>query len=499
MTIQMSNNHNCTSVRHPRKNLTPALESLLSSTNISSRNRRPSFQLLSFPKQNVSSPSATKPSRIRKGLNYTTDPPLSSVDNSVAETNHHISNVAPTSKNSASPNRRQRQPFRQYFADPSTNLTLNLHIPQPAGQHRNDLEDPTLEDAAQQAQLFSIDYAVSSQHHILPLSEDVLPPEAIPADGKPLWQILQEEEDEEEDDDASTGSFSSISSSLSSRFPTSVGSTDSGIATPRAIARKSLSVLRSGNRMVGSCSVDDSSHPLSAHPSSASLQDLTEFEQSESKPLSFQLRSKSIVTALSAHFKAFKSAASSFSQSQHSLMANMSADVFTFSPRSTDERVPQRFSAVPVTRSGRGMTVPHVSVARRKMTTQSASAATQRRASQTSAPSLPQTPPRRSQELETFSLQEVTLPPPPRTRDIRENPDFLRVYALEGLMRKHGKLDPGFEGKACVALVPRADKVPGERAEDGPDRRFPKYLRAGEVELKRDVPKRWIGVSVDDI
>lgn len=464
---------------HPRKPLTPALSTLLSSTTIS-RKRRPSFQPLSFPKQAVHDVAGHQPqqSRIKRGLGKNT------VD----------------------------QQNRQFY-EPSTNLAIRLHAA-PTGQLRNDLVDPLLEDQVQQDQLFSMDYAVKPSA-VPALDEPVLSPTC----SKPLWQILQEEE--EEDDDDVSSSFSSISSTLSSSCTS--GSSPNSIAMPRLVTRKSLSVLRSGNRMVASCSefssVDDASHPLSkTAPASSKTTD----EEEDSERVTGLGRSLSLVSAISARFKALKSAATSFSQAHQALVASTAKDVFTFSPRSTDECAPAAFCDAPVVpiRSGRGMTMPAV---RRRMANQSAvvvpkakpqptvtsveaSAST---ATTTDTPAPPAPP--KVIALSTFSVQEYMLPPSPRLRSIRENGDFLRVYALEGLMRQSGKLDPGFEGKACVALVPRSDSVPEEREKEA-GRRFPKYKRMEESSpsslqqsttaqrrRSKEVPARWIGVSVNDL
>lgn len=392
---------------------------------------------------------------------------------------------------------------------PTTNIALSLHPQAPPGQHRNDLLDHILEDEVQDSQLFSIDYAIGGEVGRHPLDEQpVASIESLdtPPGSKPLWQILHEEDEDEDEDDISTGSFSSVSSSLSSfrGFASVAGftpgssssSSNCGIAMPRPLTkRKSMSVMRSGSRMIYTastdiCSVDDCSHPLSTSSESAS-----EDEEEDKHPVSS--RSLSFVSALSARFKALKSAAMEFSQSHQSLLVSTTgSDVFTFSPRSTDEcapsgfREPARQMAMPIVArgGGRNMTVP-VRM-RSRIAAQSAIATAP-------APATAKPEPPKDIVLDTYSVQHHILPPPPRVRDIRENPDFLRVYALESLMRRNGKLDPGFEGKACVALVPRADKIPDRSLLTGDLSRFPKYRRACEADArlaKREVPRRWIGI-----
>jgi hypothetical protein len=62
----------------------------------------------------------------------------------------------------------------------------------------------------------------------------------------------------------------------------------------------------------------------------------------------------------------------------------------------------------------------------------------------------------RSVSLKTYSVQ-ATLNPHLRPREIRMNPDFYRIYAMETLMRVNGKLNPAFEGRARMLLEPRKD------------------------------------------
>ncbi|KAI1281241.1 hypothetical protein F5Y07DRAFT_290851 [Xylaria sp. FL0933] len=72
------------------------------------------------------------------------------------------------------------------------------------------------------------------------------------------------------------------------------------------------------------------------------------------------------------------------------------------------------------------------------------------------------------------------LPPGPRQREMRENPDFIRIAVMEHLMRKRGKLDDQREGHARWLLPPRkADTKPYEIGPGG-------------------VPVRWIATVQDD-
>ncbi|KAK0732732.1 hypothetical protein B0T21DRAFT_290925 [Apiosordaria backusii] len=67
--------------------------------------------------------------------------------------------------------------------------------------------------------------------------------------------------------------------------------------------------------------------------------------------------------------------------------------------------------------------------------------------------------------------------PGPRQREMRENPDFIRIAVMEMAMRKRGKLDDQRPGRARWALPPR--KPSTKPYEVGPD----------------GVPARWISVT----
>lgn len=81
-------------------------------------------------------------------------------------------------------------------------------------------------------------------------------------------------------------------------------------------------------------------------------------------------------------------------------------------------------------------------------------------------------PPARGKEA-VFSF-----PPGPRQREMRENPDFIRVAVMEMAMRKSGKLDEQRPGRARWALPPRKTSTkPYEIGADG-------------------VPARWVPVTL---
>ncbi|KAI0390812.1 hypothetical protein F5Y17DRAFT_40605 [Xylariaceae sp. FL0594] len=74
----------------------------------------------------------------------------------------------------------------------------------------------------------------------------------------------------------------------------------------------------------------------------------------------------------------------------------------------------------------------------------------------------------------------AVISPGPRQREMRENPDFIRVAVMEHLMRKGGKLDDQREGHARWLLPPR--KTSSKPYEIGPG----------------GVPVRWIPMFQDD-
>ncbi|TGJ86123.1 hypothetical protein E0Z10_g2674 [Xylaria hypoxylon] len=74
----------------------------------------------------------------------------------------------------------------------------------------------------------------------------------------------------------------------------------------------------------------------------------------------------------------------------------------------------------------------------------------------------------------------VLFPPGPRQREMRENPDFIRIAVMEHLMRRRGKLDDQREGHARWLLPPR--KAATKADEIGPG----------------GVPVRWMSTLQDD-
>lgn len=444
---------------HRQKNLTPALSTLLSSTTIPcSRVKR---RTKPFPKSSDSLAffKATKPQQpAPETLSFSKQ----AVSAPLKPKHSRI---------------RSRLGHRDPATIPSSNLNLSSQSPT---QESNDDSNPQIkspeqrdgseDDEVLEQEPLSIGFTVST----------------------PLWQ-LNEAEDLDDDLYSTSSSFSSVASSLSSSESTSLLSTSYSTSTypTRTVQkRKSHSVIASGNRVISRdldcCLVDAETHPLA--------DDSEEEEEVEPNPKSQRLFS--FMTQFTASIKAFTSVASSFSTSHQSLLS--ASDVFPFSPRSTDEPIP-----LYTARSSTSLMVPAKKIKSRR---QSLGKPTdkQRVTSVSTSTLVPQHPvvKPRAVALETYSVEEFALPPPSRHRDIRENPDFLRIYALETLMRKTGKLSDQFSsGKAQLALMPRSDEVPGSSNGN----RFPKYQRpAVEVECTfggkvRMVPARWVGISAKDL
>lgn len=353
------------------------------------------------------------------------------------------------SKQTVAPARQQQSHIRSGLSRHDDNQDARIH------QASGSSEDEAMPD---QEPLFEIDYTAT-----------------------PLWQLLEDEQ--EEDSFSTASSFSSLSSSSSS-----VGSPfGQPLQRPkRVLKRASMSRLCS-NRSVSApllqvSSVEGERHPLATESDEESD---GEFEPKEQKTMAMFL------SQVKARFKALSSVAASLSASNQSLIAG--SDVFPFSPRATDE-------PIPVCR-GRSMNLGPARPRRAPMKKPVLSIPKQPQ----QAPVAAQTKPKVI-ALKTYSVQEYALPMP-RHRDIRENPDFLRIYALETLMRKNGKLkvDNGHgssssssSSKAQVALMPRSDEVP--------EQRFPKYeppvvevMDVGTLGGVRQVPARWVGICINDI
>lgn len=160
-------------------------------------------------------------------------------------------------------------------------------------------------------------------------------------------------------------------------------------------------------------------------------------------PTSSTAPKKSIVSNITASFKAFSSAASKFSTSQQAQVSSTSA-IFAFSPRSTDECM---------VNFGDEKADKVTDELNQELSEELTMDTDQTEASVTTKKS-PHTP--RNIPLKTYNFRS-TLLPVIRPREHRMNPDFLRIYASEALMRKRGKIDPDFVGRAQMLLPPRND------------------------------------------
>lgn len=204
---------------------------------------------------------------------------------------------------------------------------------------------------------------------------------------------------------------------------------------------------------------------------------------------SVSTRSK-LVSNITKSFKAFSNAASKFSTSQQAQVSSNSA-LFAFSPRSTDEcmvmtdELNQAAAAAAADNAG----CSHEEAAQAAAATSNASP--------------------RNIPLKTYNYCS-TLLPVVRPREHRMNPDFLRVYASEALMRQRGKLDPDFVGRATMLLPPRTDNPDSfYRLKAGIDGEWEKVFGIRKrfvtkfddkrcITAQKQVPARWIPVNWDD-
>ncbi|KAL7945843.1 hypothetical protein V8C42DRAFT_45500 [Trichoderma barbatum] len=92
----------------------------------------------------------------------------------------------------------------------------------------------------------------------------------------------------------------------------------------------------------------------------------------------------------------------------------------------------------------------------------------------------PLSPPPASQPAPTPTQDSMPPLPAMRQREMRENPDFIRIAVMEMIMRRRGKLDNSKPGRARWALPPRKTSAkPYEIGADG-------------------VPERWIPLPTSD-
>lgn len=94
-------------------------------------------------------------------------------------------------------------------------------------------------------------------------------------------------------------------------------------------------------------------------------------------------------------------------------------------------------------------------------------------------PASPSASPQASQGSQQRSIPAEYPMPGPRQREMRENPDFIRIAVMEMAMRRQGKLDDQRPGRARWALPPRkTSPKPYVIGDDG-------------------IPARWISITYD--
>lgn len=326
----------------------------------------------------------------------------------------------------------------------------------------------------------------------------------------PLDVLLSPPEDLEDVDDLSVGE-STIASSMSTRTVSceSVPSlsdsfsteTFSSVESPQSAPRgRRLRPMRSPLTPVSSPPGEHEEHPLGGRDPDVDDLNFNVFDSSpeneEKKGGSAMFRPfrSAFKSNLTASLRALRNAARSFSNMNMPSIPPedfLTRSILTMEPNVpfTDERMP------PTTLDEE----PSAAVRRYLNPTQTARL--EPRATSTNAPAQSFTA---SIQMQTYKVHRSKSPAPggrisrgygdqsargkeavlsfplgPRQREMRENPDFIRVAVMEMAMRKSGKLDEQRPGRARWALPPR--KTSTKAYEIGPD----------------GVPARWIPVTVE--
>ena len=92
-------------------------------------------------------------------------------------------------------------------------------------------------------------------------------------------------------------------------------------------------------------------------------------------------------------------------------------------------------------------------------------------------------------DVEICSNVSEPVNPALRHREVRENSDFLRMFVLELNMRRVGKFQSTYPGKAQVWLPPRKGESPVSR--------ICSSETSCAVSIRSTVPSRWISLTVD--
>lgn len=181
---------------------------------------------------------------------------------------------------------------------------------------------------------------------------------------------------------------------------------------------------------------------------------------------------KSFVSNLTASLKALSGVAQSLTSSQENLY---SSRMLVFSPRATDESIPNyRATTVKSQRTSESSTAKPIN-----------------------GPM--------SISMTTYNVQS-NLIPQLRPRELRMNSEFYRVYAVESLMRAHGKLDEDFQGRAQMILPPRQDYNEYVLDEDdkietvfGIRKRFVSSFDSPKNSSSSIPPRRWSSITADSL
>lgn len=224
------------------------------------------------------------------------------------------------------------------------------------------------------------------------------------------------------------------------------------------------------NHPLSDSSETDADETFSSANSPAELNQPTDSNTNEPK--------KSFVSNLTASLKALSGVAQSFTSSQENLYTSR---MLVFSPRATDESIPNY----------RATTVKKQQQQTRKDATAGGPTA------KTIGPM--------SISMTTYNVQS-NLIPQLRPRELRMNSEFYRVYAVESLMRAHGKLDEDFQGRAQMILPPRQDHNEYVLDEDdkietvfGIRKRFVSSFDSPKNSSSTIPPRRWSSITADSL
>lgn len=229
--------------------------------------------------------------------------------------------------------------------------------------------------------------------------------------------------------------------------------------------------------------VSGSDHPLSDYMNDDEDDEDVEDDESETE----------------SSFSDFDTPADSLSKPLNSLVSNLTASLravaqtfasnsdssvhsFHFSPRITDEPIPSRFM--------------HDSYNKFKTGTPN----NEQQQVQKEEPTMK---PKKPLPMKTYAVQS-TLIPHLRPREVRMNPEFYRIFAVENRMKRNGKLNADFVGKAQMFLEPRSDYnqsylLSEEEGEVfGIRKRFVSSYDNGKTNSATNSSPRWVCINASD-